>query len=163
MKHLLRNRLLHSPRRNPSVLFSSNQGLYQLRQKSGSSKSGKHSPSKPTAPPAPDPRSSKTTTSKSQLGERRRPPLLPPKLQKEFEESVRKAQGPSHSFTSTLMATTTGEAKEEVALELHPDAPKQLPPEFVGDVNPATGEIGGPKREPLKFGDWSYGGKVTDF
>lgn len=39
-------------------------------------------------------------------------------------------------------------------------------PEFEGDVNPKTGEVGGPKNEPLRWGgegDWSYNGRVTDF
>jgi hypothetical protein len=43
---------------------------------------------------------------------------------------------------------------------------KKAEPEFEGDVNPKTGEAGGPKNEPLKWGgrgDWSYNGKVTDF
>lgn len=40
------------------------------------------------------------------------------------------------------------------------------PPEFEGDKNPKTGEIGGPKNEPLRWGpegDWSFNGRVTDF
>ena len=43
------------------------------------------------------------------------------------------------------------------------------PPEFEGEVNPKTGEVGGPKNEPLRWGsgegrgDWSYNGRVTDF
>ncbi|RSL87247.1 hypothetical protein CEP52_015576 [Fusarium oligoseptatum] len=40
------------------------------------------------------------------------------------------------------------------------------PPEFEGDTNPKTGEVGGPKNEPLRWGgegDWSYNGRVTDF
>lgn len=43
---------------------------------------------------------------------------------------------------------------------------KGAPPEFEGDVNPKTGEVGGPKNEPLRWGaggDWSYNGRVTDF
>lgn len=39
-------------------------------------------------------------------------------------------------------------------------------PEFDGDTNPKTGEVGGPKTEPLRWGsggDWSYNGRVTDF
>ncbi|KXX83263.1 Succinate dehydrogenase assembly factor 4, mitochondrial [Madurella mycetomatis] len=39
-------------------------------------------------------------------------------------------------------------------------------PEFEGDKNPKTGEVGGPKNEPLRWGsagDWSYNGRVTDF
>ncbi|KAG0172873.1 putative mitochondrial protein, conserved [Apophysomyces sp. BC1015] len=45
---------------------------------------------------------------------------------------------------------------------LHDDA-RTLEPEFQGDVNPKTGEVNGPKNEPLKHGDWSFGGRVTDF
>lgn len=40
------------------------------------------------------------------------------------------------------------------------------PPEFEGEKNPKTGEVGGPKNEPLRWGsggDWSYNGRVTDF
>ncbi|KAK4243063.1 Lactonase, 7-bladed beta-propeller-domain-containing protein [Corynascus novoguineensis] len=40
------------------------------------------------------------------------------------------------------------------------------PPEFDGDKNPKTGEVGGPKNEPLRWGgqsDWSFNGRVTDF
>lgn len=43
---------------------------------------------------------------------------------------------------------------------------KGAPPEFEGEVNPKTGEVGGPKNEPLRWGsagDWSYNGRVTDF
>ncbi|KAI9869497.1 MAG: putative mitochondrial protein, conserved [Trichoglossum hirsutum] len=50
--------------------------------------------------------------------------------------------------------------------ELHPDVRKGTKPEFEGEVNPKTGEVGGPKNEPLRWGhqgDWSYGGRVTDF
>lgn len=53
--------------------------------------------------------------------------------------------------------------------ELHPDIRRGAKPEFEGDVNPKTGEIGGPKNEPLRWGstgergDWSYNGRVTDF
>jgi hypothetical protein len=53
--------------------------------------------------------------------------------------------------------------------ELHPDIRRGAKPEFEGDINPKTGEIGGPKNEPLRWGstgergDWSYNGRVTDF
>ncbi|KAI1311615.1 putative mitochondrial protein, conserved [Mortierella claussenii] len=45
----------------------------------------------------------------------------------------------------------------------HPDAKMPVPQEFDGDTNPETGEVGGPKREPVRFGDWSFKGRVTDF
>ncbi|OCK85729.1 DUF1674-domain-containing protein [Lepidopterella palustris CBS 459.81] len=50
--------------------------------------------------------------------------------------------------------------------EVHPNIRRGAPPEFEGDVNPKTGEVGGPKNEPLRWGgagDWSYNGRVTDF
>lgn len=50
--------------------------------------------------------------------------------------------------------------------EFHPNMRRGAPPEFEGDVNPKTGEVGGPKNEPLRWGgsaDWSYNGRVTDF
>ena len=50
--------------------------------------------------------------------------------------------------------------------ELHPDVRRGTMPEFEGERNPKTGEVGGPKNEPLRWGggvDWSYNGRVTDF
>ena len=50
--------------------------------------------------------------------------------------------------------------------ELHPDVRRGAQPEFEGEKNPKTGEVGGPKNEPLRWGgkaDWSYNGRVTDF
>ncbi|KAJ6440692.1 Extragenic suppressor of kinetochore protein 1 [Purpureocillium lavendulum] len=63
---------------------------------------------------------------------------------------------------SASTATTTEEAQADVNQGLFRGAP----PEFEGDVNPKTGEVGGPKNEPLRWGgggDWSYNGRVTDF
>ncbi|CAG8502247.1 5743_t:CDS:1 [Paraglomus occultum] len=76
-------------------------------------------------------------------------PLGDPEEQKEFEELVKKQH---------LVAT----ADDEERLT-HPDMRTEPPPEFEGDKNPVTGEIGGPKTDPLVHGDWSYGSKVTDF
>ena len=48
--------------------------------------------------------------------------------------------------------------------ELHPNIRRGAAPEFQGDINPKTGEVGGPKNDPLRWqGDWSYNGRVTDF
>ena len=50
--------------------------------------------------------------------------------------------------------------------ELHPNVRRGAPPEFDGDKNPKTGEVGGPKNEPLRWGaagEWSYNGRTTDF
>ena len=50
--------------------------------------------------------------------------------------------------------------------ELDPNVRRGAAPEFEGDTNPNTGEVGGPKNDPLRWGvsgDWSYNGRVTDF
>jgi hypothetical protein len=66
------------------------------------------------------------------------------------------------AVNTRVQATGKGE-------ELHPDIRRGAKPEFEGDVNPVTGEVGGPKNEPLRWGstgergDWSYNGRVTDF
>ena len=63
------------------------------------------------------------------------------------------------AINARVQATGDGE-------ELHPDVRRGVKPEFEGDRNPKTGEIGGPKNEPLRWGgdvDWSYNGRVTDF
>ncbi|TRM69896.1 hypothetical protein BD626DRAFT_20203 [Schizophyllum amplum] len=88
------------------------------------------------------------------------PPPLPKEQQREFEELTRRAQTP---------AAGSGTNQSEVDLALHPDAPRPVQPEFNGDVNPKTGEQGGPKREPVgrwsdeSEGDWSFKGRVSDF
>jgi hypothetical protein len=68
-------------------------------------------------------------------------------------------QSPDSTTTAQVDATGEGE-------ELHPHVRRGAKPEFEGDVNPITGEVGGPKNETLRWGeggDWSYNGRVTDF
>jgi hypothetical protein len=88
------------------------------------------------------------------------PPPLAVDQQREFENLVRAAQAP--------LSASTPRGETEVELALHPDARQPLEAEFEGDVNPKTGEEGGPKQEPVKSwasgsGDWSFKGRVTDF
>ncbi|KAL5116223.1 hypothetical protein ACEQ8H_005888 [Pleosporales sp. CAS-2024a] len=53
---------------------------------------------------------------------------------------------------------------EEEEGQVHPNRRRGAPPEFEGDVNPKTGEVGGPKNDPLRWkGEWSFNGRVTDF
>ncbi|KAF8161143.1 hypothetical protein B0H34DRAFT_653264 [Crassisporium funariophilum] len=84
------------------------------------------------------------------------PHPLPREQQREFEESLRKAQTPLAPSSSPDLA-------------LHPDARTPIKPDFEGEVNPSTGEKGGPKREPVNRwaadagGDWSFKGRVSDF
>lgn len=73
-----------------------------------------------------------------------------------MEELIRSAATLSSSAAAGALAAGSNP-------DLHPDARVKPPPEFEGDTNPATGEVGGPKREPLRHGDWSFGGRATDF
>lgn len=80
-----------------------------------------------------------------------------------------------HSTSSAALPSESDQAIEAVNArvqatgdgeELHPDVRRGAKPEFEGDRNPKTGEVGGPKNEPLRWGgdvDWSYNGRVTDF
>jgi hypothetical protein len=83
------------------------------------------------------------------------PPPLPREQQREFEKLLRKTQNPGTAETETP--------------GMHPDAREPLTAEFHGDINPITGEKGGPKREPVgrwgedPGGDWSFKGRVSDF
>ncbi|KAL1850371.1 hypothetical protein Daus18300_012966 [Diaporthe australafricana] len=119
------------------------------------------------------------------------PPRLPPDQQAEFERLQRAvsdrladptplphelassspASTPRHTTTpggagtaaaGTTTTNTTSAADEPTTGGVWRGAP----PEFDGDKNPKTGEVGGPKTEPLRWGsagDWSYNGRVTDF
>lgn len=67
------------------------------------------------------------------------------------------SEKPAPGTTARVKATGEGD-------ELHPDGRRGAPPEFEGEINPKTGEVGGPKNDPLRWnGDWSYNGRVTDF
>lgn len=49
-------------------------------------------------------------------------------------------------------------------LEPHPDAEKEPLERFPNDINPKTGERGGPRGpEPTRYGDWERKGRCIDF
>ncbi|KAK5175223.1 uncharacterized protein LTR77_000360 [Saxophila tyrrhenica] len=78
------------------------------------------------------------------------------------------AQGGQRSDAANRMLAQLRERARVVAKgdgeELHPNVRRGAKPEFEGDTNPKTGEVGGPKNDPLRWkGDWSYNGRVTDF
>lgn len=89
------------------------------------------------------------------------PPPLSREQQREFEELMRTAQAP-------LSGAPMSRGEAEAELALHPDAREPIKAQFEGNINPKTGEEGGPKREPVgkwvdDGGDWSHKGRVTDF
>lgn len=85
------------------------------------------------------------------------PPRLPQEEQEEFErlQKIATSQAAIDEFNSNL------QNKETIGVT-SPAAFKTIP-EFEGDTNPVTGEVGGPKQDPLRFNDWSFNGRVTDF
>lgn len=121
------------------------------------------------------------TTTHPRLSTPFRPSPAPPKLSREEQELFEKLQAESAGAFSLPKSTTAinqspdsgpaGAIKlegkiEEQGEQLHPNIRRGAKPEFEGDVNPKTGEVGGPKNEPLRWGgegDWSYNGRVTDF
>ena len=76
-------------------------------------------------------------------------------------EKVSKSTTPDlkDTFKKVIEARGKGE-------ELHPDVKRGASPEFEGERNPKTGEVGGPKNDPLRWGasgEWTYNGRATDF
>ncbi|KAH7306034.1 polyketide synthase [Stachybotrys elegans] len=105
-----------------------------------------------------------------------KPQPAPPKLsaedQAEFERLQRAAavapafQPSAADKPAAASSDATASAAPAEADLMHPNMFRGAPPEFEGDKNPKTGEIGGPKNEPLRWGssgDWSYNGRATDF
>ena len=111
------------------------------------------------------------------------PPKLPASEQSEFERLQREAsvslafqpqtpptttasQSTAGKASNTTTAAATNQPEEEEERDVNRGMFRGAPPEFRGDTNPKTGEVGGPKNEPLRWGDggdWSYNGRVTDF
>jgi len=113
------------------------------------------------------------------------PPRLPAEEQAEWERLQRTANTQSGFNPTSTPPSLQYQSAEELAptpaadpvtlddgTGITPDAARNTPlrkgarPEFDGDVNPKTGEVGGPKNEPLRWGaagDYSYNGRVTDF
>ncbi|KAG7162121.1 succinate dehydrogenase assembly factor 4, mitochondrial-like [Homarus americanus] len=53
---------------------------------------------------------------------------------------------------------------QEIEEGHHPYQEKEPLQPFPDNVNPATGEVGGPKGpEPTRYGDWERKGRVSDF
>lgn len=86
------------------------------------------------------------------------PPRLPKDEQDEYERLQRESTG---AFQTSH--TASAEEVETSASELHKDLRTGARPEFEGEKNPTTGEVGGPKNDPLRHSEWTYNGRATDF
>ncbi|SCV03742.1 LAMI_0H10594g1_1 [Lachancea mirantina] len=97
------------------------------------------------------------------------PPKLADEDQEEFErlQKVAMSQEAIEQYNASIENDTTKESANSPILKndvggFSPEFTRTLP-EFSGDVNPKTGEKGGPKQDPLRYGDYSFNGRVTDF
>lgn len=86
------------------------------------------------------------------------PPSLSRNEQKDFEELLRRVNAPASPSSHPDAAAATQEehnidynsgSQEEA---LHPDYRVKPKADFEGEINPETGEVGGPKHEPLQHG-----------
>lgn len=96
------------------------------------------------------------------------PPKLPKEQQEEFEKLQKLANSQSAIDEYNKQIEETGAADSDFSASAQPDINLQMQflktiPEFEGNVNPKTGEIGGPKQDPLRHNDWAFNGRVTDF
>jgi hypothetical protein len=97
---------------------------------------------------------------------RQGPMPLPRKEQAEFDALVKAAQGPGVSLDDARAQAQSKTPASNADLIAHRDLRRTTSKkEFDGEVNPKTGEVGGPKRDPFHAGDgdWQYSGRVTDF
>lgn len=79
---------------------------------------------------------------------------LPRAQQQEFEELLRKVQNPARASAVNLSDPDANVQPEE--LSMHPDYRPKPKPRWEGKVNPETGEVNGPKAEPLAHGEQSF-------
>jgi len=88
----------------------------------------------------------------------------PPRLPKEEQEIFDKLQKSSTGAFSTMKSDAPPDIKIDEpsdVMEQHPNMRRGEKPLFEGERNPQTGEVGGPKTNPLKYGDYAYNGRVT--
>lgn len=86
------------------------------------------------------------------------PPPLPRAQQQEFEELLRRVQNPARASASDLAAEGGNSNVQPGEEQLHPDYRPRPKPKWAGKVNPQTGEVDGPKQEPLEHGESRFAG-----
>lgn len=95
------------------------------------------------------------------------PPRLPKEQQEEFEKLQRIANSQAAIDQYNQQDSNADGTPKNLTLEKTDIGGFQYfktIPEFEGDVNPKTGERGGPKQDPLRHAnEWAFNGRVTDF
>lgn len=90
---------------------------------------------------------------------------LDPEEQKEFEQLQ---QAANTQIAIEQYSEDHGFSSKEAPPKVNSDVGNfggisQTIPEFEGNINPKTGEVNGPKQDPIRHGDWSFNGRATDF
>ena len=81
-----------------------------------------------------------------------------------FASDDSKSKAASGARKGKTPAGKLDEKWESKGEERAPQGEKEPLERFPDNVNPITGEIGGPKGpEPTRYGDWERKGRVTDF
>ena len=89
------------------------------------------------------------------------PSRTPPQVNQSPDSNPTSTSSADYDKAAEIQAKVKADGKGE---ELHPNIRRGAAPEFEGEKNPKTGEVGGPKNDPLRWqGDWAYNGRVTDF
>lgn len=98
------------------------------------------------------------------------PPRLPKEQQEEFEklQKLANSQAAIDEYNRAIAQDGFHDSSDVAPQVAQTDVGMQTQylktiPEFEGEVNPVTGEVGGPKQDPLKHNDWAFNGRVTDF
>lgn len=142
----------------PPLLPKEEQELFEKLQQSSTGAFSTPSSSIPLS-------TSTTADNASSLLERPKPQIIEPPIQQQLHKKTNLIQ-PADDDSGLLPSGSARVIANGGGEELHPDVRRGAQPEFEGERNPNTGEIGGPKIEPLRWGgevDWSYNGRVTDF
>lgn len=148
--YLLATPFSHGPA--PPRLPKEEQELFEKLQQS--STGAFSTPNRSSTTTTPDHASSLPQRAKSQINQS-------PQQQQQQDNKLNLDDDSGVISTVAARVSTKGDGEE-----LHPDVRRGAQPEFEGERNPKTGEIGGPRNEPLRWGgeaDWSYNGRVTDF
>lgn len=100
------------------------------------------------------------------------PPRLPKEQQEEFErlQKIANSQSAIDDYNRKIQSdgshvSTEKQSSPDLKTDIGGFSTNYLKtiPEFDGEVNPKTGEKGGPKQDPLRYSDWAFNGRVTDF
>lgn len=80
------------------------------------------------------------------------------------EENSDRPVSPRMADFQKKLREKTPIGKLDQSMGKHPHQEKEPLERFPNDVNPKTGEVGGPRGpEPTRYGDWERKGRVSDF